>query len=40
MTENNNDIQPQTVASIEDLEKLIERVHIAQNQFATFSEEK
>ncbi len=28
------------VKTIEDLESLIERVHIAQNQYATFSEEK
>jgi len=28
------------VKSLEDLEKLIDRVHVAQNRFATFSEEK
>ena len=28
------------IKTTEDLESLIERVHIAQNQFATFSEEK
>ena len=27
------------VSTLEDLEKLIERVHIAQNQFATFVEQ-
>jgi acetaldehyde dehydrogenase/alcohol dehydrogenase len=29
-----------SVKTIEDLDKLLDRVHIAQNQFATFSEEK
>lgn len=28
------------VVTVEDLDKLLDRVHIAQNQFATFSEEK
>ncbi|MBR1605418.1 MAG: bifunctional acetaldehyde-CoA/alcohol dehydrogenase [Alphaproteobacteria bacterium] len=32
--------QAQKVMTIDDLNALIERVHIAQNQFATFSEEK
>ena len=33
-------VQATGVTTLEDLEKLIERVHIAQNQFATFSEDK
>lgn len=34
------DVQTSGVSTVADLEKLIDRVHIAQNQYATFSEEK
>ncbi len=34
------DAQTSGVSTVADLEKLIDRVHVAQNQYATFSEEK
>lgn len=34
------DVQTSGVSTVADLEKLIDRVHVAQNQYATFSEEK